>query len=360
MEGLHVTVILVTGGAGFVGSRLAMGIKSARPEARVVALDNLRRRGSELNVPRLASAGVEFRHGDVRDTADLAAVGAIDCLLECSAEPSVLAGYGESPRYVLDTNLLGAINCLEVARRHGAGFVFLSTSRVYPIEPLRRLRYAEGPTRFELAAAQETAGVSAEGIREDFPLAGARSMYGASKLSAELLLTEYQAMYGLPAVVNRCGVLTGPWQMGKVDQGVVVLWAARHAYGGSLKYIGFGGSGKQVRDLLHVDDLLDLVLYQMDHLESLSGRVFNVGGGRAMSTSLLELSTLCAELTGNTLAVTPEPDTREADIPVYITDNARVTEATGWRPRRGVEKTLDDICRWLHDHEPELRPVLGG
>ncbi len=351
--------ILVTGGAGFVGSRLAMGLKAAREGTRVIALDNLRRRGSELNVPRLAASGVEFVHGDVRQAADLETLGPVDCILECSAEPSVLAGYGESPCYVLDTNLVGAVNCLEVARRHGAGFIFLSTSRVYPIEGLRNLPYREGETRFELIGEGTAPGVSPAGITEDFPLAGARSMYGASKLCAELLLAEYQAMYGLRGLVNRCGVITGPWQMGKVDQGVVVLWAARHAFGGTLRYIGHGGTGKQVRDLLHVDDLLDLILYQLDHLDALSGRVFNVGGGHEVSTSLCELTALCVRLTGNAIPITAQAATRDADIPVYITDHGRVSEATGWRPRRGVEETVTDICRWLRDHEAALRPVLG-
>lgn len=352
--------ILITGGAGFVGSRLAMGIKAALENTQVIALDNLKRRGAELNLPRLKQAGVVFLHGDVRNPADLADAGPFDLLLECSAEPSVLAGYGSAPDYLLDTNLVGAMHCLEAARRHGAGFLFLSTSRVYPIDTIRGLNYRETGTRFELEDAQSVAGVGPAGITERFPLEGPRSLYGASKLCAELLIAEYGAMYGMPAVVNRCGVLTGPWQMGKVDQGVVVLWAARHAYGGSLKYIGYGGTGKQVRDLLHVDDLLDLVLHQIAHLDVLAGEVFNVGGGRPVSVSLRELTGICGEITGNRLDVGAEPTDREADIPAYLTDHARVTARTGWRPTRGVEQTLEDICRWLKDHEAALRPILGA
>ena len=351
--------ILVTGGAGFVGSCLAIGVRTHRPDTQVVALDNLKRRGSELNLERLKEGGVSFVHGDIRRPEDLEAAGSVDLVIECSAEPSVLAGYGESPQYLVHTNLTGTVNCLEVARRYGAGVIFLSTSRVYPMETIRGLRYREIGTRFELAAHQEVPGVSSEGFSEAFPLDGVRSLYGATKLCSELLLNEYREMYGLPAVINRCGVLTGPWQMGKVDQGVVVLWVARHLYGGALSYIGYGGHGKQVRDMLHVDDLLELVLYQFDHLEALSGQTFNVGGGRAVSASLQELTGLCREITGNTLEIGREAAERPADIPLYLSDHGRVTRATGWQPKRDVRRILEDVYRWLRENQEALRPILG-
>jgi CDP-paratose 2-epimerase len=172
-------------------------------------------------------------------------------------------------------------------------------------------------------------------------------------------MREYLEMYGLRGIINRCGVLTGPWQMGKADQGVIVLWAARHIYGGALKYIGYGGAGKQVRDLLHVDDLLRLVLHQIAHLDALSGKTFNVGGGRGVSMSLLELTRLCQEITGSTIPIASEPENRAADIPLYLTDNRRITEATGWAPERNARETLEDVCRWITDHREALRPILS-
>ena len=351
--------ILVTGGAGFVGSCLAMGLKARSEETRVIAFDNLRRRGSELNLPRLKAAGVEFLHGDIRCPGDLEEVGPFDVLIECSAEPSVLAGYGGSPKYVLETNLTGTLNCLEAARQHGSDVVFLSTSRVYPMETIARLRYRETETRLELEAEQPVPGASAEGIAEDFPLEGVRSLYGATKLASELVMAEYLSMYGLRGVINRCGVLTGPWQMGKADQGVVVLWAARHVYGGALKYIGYGGQGKQVRDMLHVEDLLDLVCLQLARLDEFSGRTFNVGGGRAVSTSLQELTELCRRYAGNTIPIAGEVTNRAADIPLYLTDNRRVTAATGWTPARTADMIVEEVCAWLRDHEGALRPLLS-
>ena len=350
--------VLVTGGAGFVGSHLALGLR-ARIRAEVVVLDNLHRRGSELNLPRLRDGGVTFIHEDIRSETDLDQAGPFDILAECSAEPSVMAGYAESPRYVIDTNLLGAVNCFEAARKCGASVIFLSTSRVYPLRLLNGLHYHENETRFVLEEKQDVPGVSARGISEQFPLDGPRSLYGATKLASELLLQEYVEMYGLRGVVNRCGILTGPWQMGKIDQGVVVLWAARHIFGGPLSYIGYGGKGKQVRDVLHIDDLLQLVLYQLDHLDKLNGEVFNVGGGLENALSLRELTVLCRQHTGKSIDIQEEPQTRPADVPIYITDNTKVARATGWQPRGNPDSILAEICAWIEANREMLRPVLS-
>jgi CDP-paratose 2-epimerase len=133
--------ILVTGGAGFVGSNLALNWKREYPQTEVIALDNLKRRGSELALQRLRTGGVTFLHGDVRSPEDLDAAGPVDLMVECSAEPSVHAGYGQSPGYLVNTNLTGLINCLEHLRRTGGDLVFLSSSRVYPIAALRTLPF---------------------------------------------------------------------------------------------------------------------------------------------------------------------------------------------------------------------------
>ena len=352
--------ILVTGGAGFVGSHLALGLRECGCASRVIALDNLLRRGSELNLPRLKAGGVEFMHGDVRNPEDLDIAGPVDLIIECSAEPSVLAGYGGSPAYLLNTNLTGAINCFELARRKQAGVIFLSTSRVYPYGQIQALQYDEEPTRFVPRDNQDVPGAGPGGLSEEFPLEGPRSLYGATKLCAEYLLTEYASMYGVPGIINRCGLLTGPWQMGKVDQGVIVLWMARHVFGGALSYIGFGGKGKQVRDMLHVDDLLALIRAQIANLDACSGKICNVGGGPDISLSLCELTALCREISGAEIPVTTHPDDRPADIPWYATDNTRITNLTGWKPSVGAHAILEQIHQWLRDNQDTLRPVLGG
>lgn len=351
--------ILVTGGMGFIGSSVCLALKHAYPGARVVALDNLKRRGSELNLPRLAEAGVEFVHGDIRVLADVLAAGPAQVVIEASAEPTVMAGYGSSPDYVVHTNLTGALHCFEAARQWEAGVLFLSTSRIYPMDVLNALVLREDATRFVPEDAQAVPGVSPSGLTEEFPLPGVRSFYGATKLSAELMLAEFGEAYDLPWLVNRMGVIGGPWQMGKIDQGLAALWVARHVFGKPLKYIGFGGSGKQVRDFLHVDDLTDLLVLQVARLGALSGRTFNVGGGHDNSASLLELTALCADAAGATLEITPEPETRPADVPWYTTDNGAVTAATGWTPTRTLPVLVEDLTQWVQEYRAELEGILG-
>ena len=339
--------LLITGGAGFVGSNLAVSLAERHPDWEIVALDNLYRRGSRLNLPRLEEAGVEFIEGDVRRPEDLAKVPRIDAMIECSAEPSVMSGVDGDTGYLVHTNLTGAYNCLELARRDSAFFVFLSTSRVYPVGPQVGLRLEEAETRFELAAEQDVPGVSPAGISERFPLEGARTLYGATKLAAELLIEEYRAALGVPAVIDRCGVIAGPWQMGKVDQGVFTHWMLAHHFGNPLSYIGFGGGGKQVRDLLHALDLVDLVERQLLDPGKWDGRTVNVGGGRGCSLSLLETTAICRRLTGNEVPITPVAETRQGDVPIYLSDCARLFELDDWRPRRGAEQVLADIEAWI-------------
>jgi CDP-paratose 2-epimerase len=351
--------ILITGGAGFVGSTLGLGLSQRYPTWKIIALDNLNRRGSELNLPRLKKAGIQFIHGDVRNAEDLdPKTLQPDLILECSAEPSVLAGY-TSPVYMLQTNLAGTINCLELARRTEADFVFLSTSRVYPIVYLKSLKFVETETRFQLLDQQALPGVSDQGISEQFPFDGARSLYGATKLASELLVTEYAEAYGLRTVINRCGVLTGPWQMGKVDQGIFALWVAYHYFQRPLSYIGFGGAGKQIRDFLHVADLLDLIDLQIHTLEAIKGQTFNVGGGAANTLSLYETTRLCQEITGRKVPIASVPETRAGDVPIFITDSRKLMTVTGWRPQRDAETTLTEIYHWLHQFEQQVADIFS-
>jgi CDP-paratose 2-epimerase len=350
--------LLVTGGAGFIGANVAIALAVRHPSWEIVALDNLRRRGAELNLPRLREAGVSFFHGDVRVLDDLLGLGEIEAVLECSAEPSALAGFDGSPSYVVNSNLVGAYHCLELARRHDAYFLFLSTSRVYPVAGLRSLKLNESATRFELSSRQPLEGASADGIAEGFPLDGPRTLYGTTKLSAELLIEEYRDAYGLRAVIDRCGVIAGPWQMGKVDQGVFTFWMVAHHFRRPLQYIGFGGRGKQVRDLLHVEDLTDLLDEQIREREKWDGVTVNVGGGRDCSLSLLETTSLCAEITGNQIELAGSPEDRPGDVPVYISDCARLHGLTAWRPKRDAKRVLADIHAWILEREATLQATL--
>jgi CDP-paratose 2-epimerase len=335
-----------------VGSNLAVATRAALPAAEVVCMDNLYRRGSELNVPRLAQAGVALHPGDVRQPGEFPP-GPFDLLIECSAEPSVLAGQDGSPDYLFQTNLVGAYHCLEKARQWKSRFLFLSTSRVYPVARLEAHPFREEATRF-CWEDQGAPGLTSRGVSENVDMNGARSLYGFTKLAAEQLIEEYRAAFGLKAVVNRCGVIAGPWQFGKVDQGVASLWVLAHHFKRSLSYIGYGGTGKQVRDFLHVEDLCDLLLEQTQDFDRWDGWVGNVAGGLANSASLCELTGICQEITGQKITITSVAANRPADLRVFIGDCSRLFARTSWRPKRAVRRIVGDIAAWANERGAAL------
>lgn len=353
--------ILITGGAGFVGSTLAIGLKQLHPNWEIITFDNLRRRGSELNLPRLKEHGVVFEHGDIRNPEDLDAIAQVDVVIDASADPSVLSGINSPVMPLIQANLMGTANILEFASKHQAAFIFLSTSRIYPIKNLESAAWKETDTRFQWLDAQALRGISSKGVSEDFPLEGSRSFYGATKLASELLITEYNELRGLKTIINRCGVISGPWQMGKVDQGVLVLWLARHYFKNKLSYIGYGGTGKQTRDVMHAADLLDLIDHQLHHLDLYNNQTLNVGGGEAVSFSLQELTTLCQVVTGNKIEIAPVMENRTADVRLYLSDCSKLNALNkgAWQPKRSVQTLVSDTFAWLKENEQQLKTILN-
>jgi CDP-paratose 2-epimerase len=352
--------LLVVGGAGFVGSSLARSFAEETSQNQVVVMDNLHRRGSELNLPDFRRRGISFHHGDIRIGSDFDGLGTgFDLVIDASAEPSVQAGLNEAPHYLLQTNLQGTVHCLEFARKHGARFLFLSTSRVYSIEPLQNVGLREEKTRLALTDGQKTPGVSPAGIAESFPVHLPRSLYGASKLASELLIQEYAFSYGTPALINRCGVIAGPGQFGKVDQGVFTLWVAHHFFGKPLSYTGFGGEGKQVRDLLHPSDLFQLIRKQIRSEDAWKAEAFNVGGGIQSSLSLCELTQLCREMAEKTVPIESRRETHRVDVPYYVSDSTRARERFNWAPKRPVQGLIYDIFQWLKQNQNELKWIFN-
>jgi CDP-paratose 2-epimerase len=350
--------ILITGGAGFIGSNLSIALK-AEGHA-VVCFDNLSRRGSELLLQRIQEHGGSFIHGDVRNQEDFSKLkDHFDILIECSAEPSVLVGtQGEDARFQINNNLFGTVNCLEFARIRCIPVIFLSTSRVYPYTAINKLIFIEGDTRFEYADHQS--GVSSRGISTDFSLHGRRSLYGATKLASEYLLQEYSSLYNLPSIIDRCGVIAGPWQLGKVDQGVFTYWLYRHFFEKDLCYIGFGGSGKQVRDLLHIDDLVQLINKQITEVGQFRGEAFNVGGSDHSNLSLNETTALCRKITGKKVVVSSILENRPADVKWFITDNGNTESTFNWKPKKKPVDILSDIYTWLCAHAGNFSGLFIG
>ena len=351
--------VLITGGCGFIGSNLAVLLKEKYPAYRIICLDNLKRRGSELNIIRLKEIGIEFIHGDIRNKEDLDLDFEPTFIIDAAAEPSVITSTTSALNYVLNTNLNGTLNTLELAAKCKSKIIFLSTSRIYPIEYLEKIKYNEHELRFSIAEKQELPGISTNGINESFLLNKARSFYGYTKLASELILEEYRDSFDLNYVINRCGVVAGPYQMGKVDQGVIALWVAKHYWKKDINYIGYGGTGKQVRDVLHINDLFNLVDYEMEHFNTVNGKTFNVGGGTKSSTSLLELTQLCQEITGNFVNCHSIKETRKGDIPIYITDNSLISKSTNWAPKKEMHDIVSDIYVWIQQNEKLLQPILS-
>jgi CDP-paratose 2-epimerase len=350
--------IIITGGAGFVGSTLCIQLKQKYPDYEIVAFDNLKRRGSELNLIDFQNLNIPFIHGDIRNNEDLLSLGIFDVLIEASAEPSVTAGLDSDPTYVINNNLYGSINCFNACIKNKAKLIFLSTSRVYPIETIENAIFDEEETRFSFSENQENIGISSKGISEKLSLNGARSFYGTTKLASELFIQEYAVFYGLKAAITRFGVIAGPRQMGKTDQGVITLWMAKHFWNQSLKYIGYGGTGKQVRDILHVDDVVDLVDLQIHEIEKFEGKIYNVGGGLENSVSLLEMTKICENITGNKIKIDGITETRTADLRIFVTDNSKIESEIGWKPKKSVETILLDIYNWLKNNENQLESIL--
>jgi len=339
--------ILITGVCGFVGSTLARRWIESGAGHTLIGIDSFVRPGSEVNRLALKALGVEVRHADVRSTSDFEGLPAVDAVIDAAANPSAQAGVDgqTSSRQVVEHNLLGTVNLLELCRRHRAAFVLLSTSRVYSIDPLAGLPMRVSDRAFEPDTSRPLPeGVSANGISEGFSTTPPVSLYGSTKVASEQLALEYGATYDFPVWVDRCGVLAGAGQFGRHDQGIFAYWVNSWLRRRPLRYVGFDGQGHQVRDCLHPADLVPLIEAQLTHAEAGQPRVLNASGGRASAVSLRQMSDWCRDrLFDHAVASDTRP--RSFDLPWMVLDAARASEAWGWAPTRGTRDILDEILR---------------
>ena len=345
--------ILITGACGFVGASLIHAIRLAGGDWKLTGFDNLIRPGSEGNRLALRRLGVPLVHGDLRCQSDVDALPAADWILDCAANPSVLAGADgqTSSRQLMEHNLTGTLNMLEHCKRTGAGLVLLSTSRVYAIEPLASLpvKVHAGAFRPD-ASAGLPPGVSSDGISENFSTAAPVSLYGASKLASEALALEYGATFDFPVWINRCGVLAGAGQFGRPDQGIFAYWLNSHLRRQPLRYIGFDGGGHQVRDCLHPRDLVPLLSRQFAAAKDpAKPRLINVAGGLTSAISLRQLHDWCDGRFGpHPVAGDPRP--RRFDLPWVVLDSRRAQQAWNWQPETSTLNILEEIARHAEAH----------
>ena len=336
--------ILISGVCGFAGSHVARYLLESHEGIEISGLDNLARQGSETNRLLLKRLGVNLVHGDLRMASDVDALPAVDWAIDAAAQPSALAGRDgkTSARQLLEHNLLGTINLLEFCRNSCAGLILISTSRVYSIPALAKLPLIARQRRYELdASCPWPSAVSTTGLIEAFSTEAPISLYGATKLASERLAQEYSAGFGVPVWINRCGVLAGAGQFGTAEQGIFSYWLYAHAARRTLRYLGFGGHGYQVRDALHPRDLARLVDMQLCNPGP--GGLQNVSGGQENSMSLAQLTAWCDERFGPHAPLADGSD-RPYDVPWLILDSGRARNAFDWRPSIGVNAILEEIA----------------
>lgn len=341
--------ILISGICGFVGCTLAKALVSSGHQ--VAGFDNFIRPGSEGNRADLKQRGVKLFHADLRAASDLDPLPAADFVIDAAANPSVLAGVDgkTSSRQLVEHNLGGTINLLEYCKAHKAGFILLSTSRVYAINPLASLPVVAVHDAF-VPGQPLPPGLSAAGLDETFATTAPISLYGATKLASEAMALEYGETFGFPVFINRCGVLAGAGQFGRADQGIFAYWINAWLRQRPLKYLGFGGHGHQVRDCLHPRDLLPLLEKQFAAPTiAATDRVINVSGGAASAMSLRQLSQWCARRFAPH-QVAPDGTPRPFDIPWIVLDHGKATRLWQWQPATPTTAILEEIAVHAEAH----------
>ena len=333
--------ILITGGCGFVGSNIAIFLKNKLKKAKIYSLDNLSRYGSKINKERLKKKGIKNFKIDIENFSKITALPNFNLIIDCCAEPAIEASFKE-PLRVFNTNLIGTFNILRKCAKSKTNIIFLSSSRVYSIDNLKALT-----KNFNLKKPLKIK----KKIDEKFETNAASSLYGFTKLASEKLIKEIFYGKSQKYIINRFGVIAGPWQFGKQDQGFVSLWVARHLLNKKLNYIGFGGKGNQVRDIIHIDDVCEILLMQIKKINKINNRVFNIGGGLKNSISLRGLTKKCEKITNSKLKIGQISNTSIFDVPYFVTNNNNVSRTYKWRPRKSIDQIIKDIYLWLFQNK---------
>lgn len=328
---------LITGGAGFIGSNVAERL--LQEGWRVTILDNLSRFGVKKNLAYLEKTysrkQLHVVTADIREYQKVKrAVAAADVVYHLAGQVAVTTSF-RYPREDFEINALGTLNVLEAARqsRHRSIVVYASTNKVYG--NMESVPVQESKTRYGY-------GKGVIGIDESFPL-DFHSPYGCSKGVGDQYVRDYFRMYNIPTLVFRQSCIYGPRQMGVEDQGWVAHLAARAVLDQPITVYG---DGKQVRDLLHVSDLVDAYQLAVHNIKKTQGQVYNVGGGADHSFSLVEYIAFLEKLLGKKLIVR-QKDWRLGDQKVYISDNRKAEQELAWRIKHCHTDGLAQLVDWV-------------
>ena len=330
--------ILITGGCGFVGSNLAIYFKDRGLGTKIDSLDNLSRKGSILNQSRLKKRKIKNFRKNISNYKAIKSLPRYDIIIDCCAEASVETSK-KNMDLVFNTNLIGTYNILKKCEKDKSNLIFLSSSRVYSIKKLRELK-----KNFL--------------INEKFDTSGPKSVYGFCKFSSEHLIKEFSFMHKIKYIINRLGVISGPWQFGKQDQGFVSRWVWKHLNKKNLYYIGFGGTGSQIRDVIHISDVCRLIELQVRKINSINNFVVNVGGGKKNAISLKNLTKISQKVTVNKVKIFSKKNTSEYDIPYYVTDNTKVQSMYKWKPKKKILDITQDIYKWMILNKKVLKKYI--
>ncbi len=332
--------ILITGGCGFVGTNLSLYLKSKK--FNVYTLDNLSRKGSKFNYTVLKKKKIKNFKINIANYKKLKGLRKFDLIIDCCAEAAVEVSRKKIDE-VFNTNLIGTFNILKKAKRDKSKIIFLSSSRVNSIKNINKIIGNNSNLKKKLHINKL--------IDDKFENSRPKSLYGFTKLASEMLIEEFNYAFGLKYIINRCGVISGPLQFGKQDQGFVSLWVIHHIMKKKLSYIGYGGHGNQVRDVLHIDDLCELIHKQIKIINKIYNKLYTVGGSKISYTSLKNLTKICQNITGNKISIDKKKSTSIYDIPYFITDNHKVSRAYKWRPKKNINKIVYDITTWINNNK---------
>jgi len=336
--------ILITGGCGFVGTNLSIYLSSKG--FNVSTLDNLSRKGSKYNLGLLKKKKIKNFNVDISNFKKLQKLPKYDLIIDCCAEAAVEISKKEIDK-VINTNLIGTLNILKKIKKDNSKIIFLSSSRVYPILETNKILRSKKIIKSKLKIKKL--------FEENSSTKGPKTIYGVTKLSSEMLIEEFSYAFNINYIINRCGVISGPLQFGKQDQGFVSLWVWKHLNKNNMKYIGYGGYGNQVRDVLHIDDLCELIFLQIRKFKNINNKLFTVGGSKKSYTSLVELTKICEKLTKNKIKFEKISKTSIYDIPYYISNNKLVTKTYKWIPKKNINSIVKDVYIWLKNNKYKIK-----
>ena len=334
--------ILVTGGCGFVGSNLCLFLKGKG--FKVYSLDNLFRNGSYLNYLRLKKEGIKNFKIDISELKKILNLPKFDFIIDCCAEASVETSHKDLSR-VFNTNLVGTKNVLLKCLKDKSKIIYISSSRVYSLNELNKVIKFKKKNPIKINKA----------INLNFSVSSPKTLYGYSKHASEELIKEFSFIYGLKYLINRCGVISGPWQFGKIDQGFFSLFIWKALNKKRIKFIGFGGYGNQVRDILHIKDLSKLIYIQIKNFQRKKNMTFAVGGGKKNAISLRKLVQMCENKLKIKISTERVKKTSTYDIPYFVSSNNDVKKIYNWKPLENLDSKFNDTISWMRKHKLELK-----